>query len=228
MAMTFELVVRSAAGAIQTLAVSAADPADARSRAVRDGFHVLACAPRASMSTRHARNAAQARRGLDITTFSYELASLLSAGLSVLEALRTLAAKERVAARRAMVLDLLHDVGDGLPLSGALGKHPGRYPPLMVATVSASEQTGDLSVSLRRYAEHIVGMHIHDTRVGRDHLAPGQGNTDFAMLGRYLRPETVRTLELSRVVTAAEISQALDLLEPLEVFGVREGIMVSL
>ena len=80
---------------------------------------------------------------------------------------------------------------------------------------------------LRRYAEHIVGMHIHDTRVGRDHLAPGQGNTDFAMLGRYLRPETVRTLELSRVVTAAEINQALDLLEPLEVFGVREGIMVS-
>ena len=154
MAMTFELVVRSAAGAIQTLAVSAADPADARSRAARDGFHVLACAPRASMSTRHARNAAQARRGLDITTFSYELASLLSAGLSVLEALRTLAAKEGVAARRAMVLDLLHDVGDGLPLSGALGKHPGRYPPLMVATVSASEQTGDLSVSLRRYAEH--------------------------------------------------------------------------
>ena len=80
---------------------------------------------------------------------------------------------------------------------------------------------------LRRYAAQIVGMHIHDTRAGRDHLAPGQGNTDFAMLGRYLRPETVRTLELSRVVTAAEINQALDLLEPLEVFGVREGIMVS-
>ena len=81
---------------------------------------------------------------------------------------------------------------------------------------------------LRRYAERIVGMHIHDTRAGRDHLAPGQGTTDFAMLGRYLRPETIRTLELSRVVTVAEISQALDLLEPLEVFGVREGILVEL
>lgn len=154
MSMTFELVVRSAAGAIQTLALSAADVAGARSRAVRDGFQVLACAPRASMSTRHARNLAQARPGLDITTFSYELASLLAAGLSVLEALRTLAAKERIGARRAMVLDLIQDVSDGLPLSGALGKHPGRYPPLMIATVSASEQTGDLSVSLRRYAEH--------------------------------------------------------------------------
>ena len=80
---------------------------------------------------------------------------------------------------------------------------------------------------LRRYSERLVGMHIHDTRAGRDHLAPGQGSTDFAMLGRYLRPETIRTLELARTVTATEINQALDLLEPLDVFGVREGILVS-
>ena len=50
---------------------------------------------------------------------------------------------------------------------------------------------------------------------------------DFEMLARYLLPDTVRTLELNRVVTAAEISQALDLLEPLGVFGVREGILVE-
>jgi sugar phosphate isomerase/epimerase len=81
---------------------------------------------------------------------------------------------------------------------------------------------------LRRYGRHIVGMHIHDTRAGRDHLAPGQGSTDFGMLAPYLRPDTIRTLELNRVVTAAEISQALDLLEPLGVFGVREGILVEL
>lgn len=173
MATRFELVVRSAAGAIQTIALSASDAADARSRAVHDGFHVLACAPRPSLSTRNARERVQGRRGADVTTFSYELASLLSAGLSVLEALRTLAAKEGVAARRAMVRDLIQDVGDGLPLSGALAKHPGRYPPLMIATVSASEQTGDLGVALRRYAEHqqsvralrdkVVGATIYPT-----------------------------------------------------------------
>jgi sugar phosphate isomerase/epimerase len=81
---------------------------------------------------------------------------------------------------------------------------------------------------LRRYGDCIVGMHIHDTRNGRDHLAPGQGSTDFEMLAGYLQPETIRTLELHRSVTAAEISQALDMLEPLEVFGVREGILVEL
>ncbi|HEV7663912.1 MAG TPA: TIM barrel protein [Chloroflexota bacterium] len=82
---------------------------------------------------------------------------------------------------------------------------------------------------LRRYGERIVGMHIHDTRDGRDHLAPGMGHTDFTMLANYLQPDTIRTLELNRMVTVAEISAALDLvLEPLAQFGVREGILVEL
>jgi sugar phosphate isomerase/epimerase len=80
---------------------------------------------------------------------------------------------------------------------------------------------------LRRYGGQLVGMHIHDTRNGRDHLAPGQGTTDFAMLARYLKSDTMRTLELSRVVTATEITHALDVLEPFGVFGVSEGILVS-
>ena len=67
-----------------------------------------------------------------------------------------------------------------------------------------------------------------DFQAPRDHRAPGQGDTDFAMLGRYLREDTIRTLELHPSVTASEISQALDLLADLEVFGVREGILVEL
>jgi sugar phosphate isomerase/epimerase len=81
---------------------------------------------------------------------------------------------------------------------------------------------------LRRYGPRLVGMHIHDTQSGRDHLAPGKGTTDFNMLARYLQPGTIRTLELNRRVETSEISWALDLLEPLEVFGVREGILVEL
>jgi len=80
---------------------------------------------------------------------------------------------------------------------------------------------------LRRYGDRLVGMHIHDTRGARDHLAPGMGDTDFAMLGRYLRAETLRTLELSRSVAATDITRALDILEPLGTFGVAEGILVS-
>ncbi len=66
-----------------------------------------------------------------------------------------------------MVHDLIQDVSHGLPLSGALELHPGRYPALLIATVSASEQTGDLSQSLRRYAEHQQSMRaLRDKVVG--------------------------------------------------------------
>ncbi len=82
---------------------------------------------------------------------------------------------------------------------------------------------------LRRYAGRLVGMHIHDTHLERDHLAPGQGETDFAMLARYLTdPAVIRTLELHRVATAEQIAAGLDVLEPLQAFGVREGILVEL
>jgi sugar phosphate isomerase/epimerase len=81
---------------------------------------------------------------------------------------------------------------------------------------------------LRRYASRMVGMHVHDTRGPRDHLAPGQGETDFGMLARYLQPQTLKTLELTRTVTEPEISHALDILEPLGTFGVREGILIEL
>ncbi len=114
---------------------------------------MLACTPRDRARAGRAQ-LLRSRHGLDIATFSHELASLLAAGLSVVEALRTLAANEPAGPRRTMLLDVVTRVSEGLPLSAALERHPGRFPPLLVATVSASEQTGDLSTALLRYAEH--------------------------------------------------------------------------
>lgn len=78
---------------------------------------------------------------------------------------------------------------------------------------------------LRRYGQRLVGMHVHDTRGPRDHLAPGEGTTDFAMLARYLPPDSFKTLELHPRVTAEQITRACDLLRPLGTFGVREGVV---
>src|SRR5919198_1117672 len=69
---------------------------------------------------------------------------------------------------------------------------------------------------LRRYADRLLGMHIHDTRGARDHQAPGQGDTDFAMLARYLRPGTIKTLELHATATPEQITRGVeDVLRPL-------------
>jgi general secretion pathway protein F len=100
------------------------------------------------------RTKSVSRQRIDVATFSHELAELLAAGLSVVESLRTLAANESIAARRAVFLEVVDRVSEGLPLSVALERQPDRFPALLIATISASEQTGDLPTSLRRYAEH--------------------------------------------------------------------------
>lgn len=63
---------------------------------------------------------------------------------------------------------------------------------------------------LRRYADRMVGMHVHDTQLARDHRAPGQGSTDFAMLTKYVRPDTILTIELHADVLAEHITHGVD------------------
>ncbi len=162
MQIPFDLVVRSPAGSVRNLEVSAGDATAARAIAMQGGLQVLACEPRGKGNVNGngsghgsaARAFSGGRQGVDIATFSHELASLLSAGLSVVEALRTLVAKEALGARRTVLLDVIKGVSEGLPLSAALERQSTCFPPLLIATVSASEQTGDLSTALLRYAEH--------------------------------------------------------------------------
>ena len=163
MSTLFELVVRAPGGVLRNVEVRAADVTSARASAAHDGLQVLGCKARDGASPAGVVGLGSGRQRLDVPTFSHELASLISAGLSVTDALKTLAAKEKVGARRQLLLDVVASVSEGLPLSAALEKQPGRFPTLLVATVSASEQTGDLATALRRYAAH-----QQDIRVLRD------------------------------------------------------------
>jgi general secretion pathway protein F len=154
MSIPFDLVVRTSEGALRSIELRAVDTTAARAKAIQDGLHVLACSPRHQTGEPVAHAFPGRRHGLDVATFSHELASLLAAGLSVVESLRALAAKETVGPRRTILLDVVKGVSEGLPLSAAFERAPGRFPPLLIATVSASEQTGNLSTALLRYAEH--------------------------------------------------------------------------
>jgi len=151
---SFELIVRTANGNVQAVSLHASDSASACARAVRDGMQVLTCTAQSRPTSLTGNSQASEHLRLDIANFSFELSSLLAAGLSVMEALKTLATKEIAIQSRNAILDIVKGISEGLPLSTALQRIPGRYPPLLIATVSASEQTGDLSTALRRYAEH--------------------------------------------------------------------------
>jgi sugar phosphate isomerase/epimerase len=49
---------------------------------------------------------------------------------------------------------------------------------------------------LKNYSEHLIGVHIHDAVGLNDHLPPGKGEIAFDRLVSYLKPGTIRVVEL--------------------------------
>jgi len=86
-----------------------------------------------------------------ITLFSRELLSLLGSGLSLVEALQTLAEKETRAEPRKLLTQVLDHLYQGESLSSAIARYPEAFPPLYVASVRASEKTSNLPEALTRY-----------------------------------------------------------------------------
>ncbi|MFN7882245.1 MAG: type II secretion system F family protein, partial [bacterium] len=83
--------------------------------------------------------------------FSQELLALLQAGLNLTEALGTLVSKERQATARASLEAILRALQEGKNFSDVLSVYPQHFPAVYVATVRASERTGDLPQALSRY-----------------------------------------------------------------------------
>ena len=90
--------------------------------------------------------------------FSQELLSLLTAGLSLVECLETLVDKEQDANNRKTIHDLLARLYEGITFSQALEAHPQAFPMLYIATVRASERTGDLAEALTRFVTYQTQM----------------------------------------------------------------------
>lgn len=129
---------------VTALTVEALDAAEATARLQREGAKVLSIvAERSSWLTTR-------RTHFPLLLFTQELIALLDAGLTLTEALETLAEKEHRAESRQLIERLLATMREGRPFSAALAVG-GAFPPLYVATVRAAESTGDLSPALTRY-----------------------------------------------------------------------------
>jgi len=86
-----------------------------------------------------------------LVLFSQELLALIEAGLNLLEGIEALAEKEHRPAIRQVLQGVLRFLSEGLPVSVAMEKFPAAFPPLYVAALRASEKTGGIAESLRRY-----------------------------------------------------------------------------
>jgi general secretion pathway protein F len=123
---------------IIALDYAALDEGQAIMQARRDGFEVLMVRAR-PWQFRLARPFR-----FPLVLFSQELRTLINAGLPLLDALKTLAEKERSREIKNVLDKLAVTVSEGNSFSRAL----------YVATVSASERTGDLGPALQRYVSY--------------------------------------------------------------------------
>ena len=95
-----------------------------------------------------------------LVQFSQELLSLLTAGLSLVESIETLVDKEHDANTRKIIQHLLTQLYEGVTFSQALEDHPEIFPALYIATIRASERTGDLPEALTRFVNYQTQMEL--------------------------------------------------------------------
>jgi general secretion pathway protein F len=134
-------------GQIESLDLHALDDTNAREQASIRGYTVLTVRPKSNLL---ALWFGRSRR-FPVLLFTQELLVLLNSGLPLVEAITTLAAKERHADFRTVLERITGTLRQGRPLSAALEQHPHAFSPLYVATVCASEKTSDLSPALTRF-----------------------------------------------------------------------------
>lgn len=66
---------------------------------------------------------------------------------------------------------------------------------------------------LDRFADRMIGIHLHDIIGTQDHRAPLMGKFNFEMLTPFLKEKTIKVLEVHYPTTAEEIKRGRDYLE---------------
>lgn len=90
----------------------------------------------------------------DLALITRQLATLLSAGLPLEEALKALAKQQEKPKVKSMVLAVRSKVVEGHSLASSLQEFPQSFPELYRATVAAGEHSGHLDLVLEQLAEY--------------------------------------------------------------------------
>jgi len=143
----FNVKALRGASDVVRLYIEAGDADEARRLATRQGLEILSIQAGNPLAGWHLRP----RPSFDLELFSQELVSLLGAGLSLVEAVDLLAEKETGRSAAAVLTELRTDLHRGQRFSDALEHHPAVFPPMFVATVRASERTGDIQEAVSRF-----------------------------------------------------------------------------
>ncbi len=167
-----------AAGAARSLRDAVIEAADAqavaRLLAVRPADIVKLQPLDADVSARAAGGgAARASRGgrqqgvFPLRLFSQELAVLLDAGIPLFEALVTLREKESAGTTVVVLSDVIAALEQGQNFAQALRGRPEAFSSLFIASIEASQRTGQIAQALRRHADYLAWLQaLRDKLVG--------------------------------------------------------------
>lgn len=150
--MRFEIkAVISGQGTVH-LELEANSEEEARRQVIEQGGMVL------SIRRSFSGFSLKSRTHFPLVHFSQELLSLQTAGLSLVESIETLLEKEQDASNRKIIQSILARLYEGITFSQTLEEYPQAFPPLYIATVRASERTGDLAEALTRFITYQTQM----------------------------------------------------------------------
>ena len=154
--MRFELKALKGRQGLEALMLEAPSAAEAIRQASAQGYTVLSARPSFSLRAFRLRSSS----AFPLALFSQELVSLLQAGLNLVESLEALAEKEERTEARTIIRGVLNQLYEGRSFSHALGAFPRVFPPLYVATVMASERTGDLPEAMSRFVAYQAQLDV--------------------------------------------------------------------
>ncbi|MFO1381843.1 MAG: type II secretion system F family protein [Chitinivorax sp.] len=136
------------AQSVVVLRLDAASSDDARNQATQQGVWVISV-----HALRQGWMPAWRAQRFNLVLFTQELLALLDAGLSLIEAVETLAEKAHDESQDVL-RKLTESLYQGQSLSQALQHFPQAFPELYVASVRASEKTGDIVPTLQRFVTY--------------------------------------------------------------------------
>jgi general secretion pathway protein F len=142
--------VKSGMGEVVSLSLDARDARDANEQAQAQGYLVVGVRPARALAWPQSFGRAR----FPLVLFTQELLALLRSGISLLEAIDTLAEKESRATTTTVLAGLAHRLKQGQSFSSSLQAFPETFPDLYVSTVRASERTGGLPEALGRYVAY--------------------------------------------------------------------------
>lgn len=90
----------------------------------------------------------------DLSIFCRQFVSMLTAGITIVDALGMLAQQSENKYMARAVRTVQNDIGKGEALSEAMGKHEAVFPAIMISMVAAGEASGKLETAFARMADH--------------------------------------------------------------------------